>query len=421
MINLNYKMNITSPLKLGMIAMLYLTTMALVHSQTTTDRWAVSISANAINHFSVYEENFDGFTEEKYNDYINPGIAIYKLFGRRWIGDLTFFGGNVTNKLLNFPIDEPFYTTELGMSFRPKAKVGIIDPYLRLGLGYHHYDYVDLQVGLNSDGEPVIAGKEFIQGSAGLGINFWVFDKVGFKVASNYNYLPLLEGNDKDLKGYIDYFNSSFAIIARFGGPYKVKSGIMPLDSDRDQDGILDEEDTCPTDYGYEHLQGCPDKDLDGTKDSEDLCPKEHGSIENGGCPKVEVDTIAIGEVREMFKWVDFRFEINTAKLTEESKTNAKFLAKIINKYEDKRFYIDGHADITGKAERNKVLSKERAQSVVDALVNAGVPKNRLDARGFGYTQPLAPNDTPEGRKQNRRVEINLIPDEPEPINDLSK
>lgn len=409
-----------SQLKLSIIVMLFLSTMALIYSQTTTDRWAVSISGHSINHFSVYQKNFDGFTEEKYNDYINPGIAVYKLFGKRWIGDLSFVGGNVTNKLFNFLIDEPFYTTELGMSFRPKAKVGVIDPYIRLGLGYHHYDYEDLQVGLNSDDEPVIAGKDFIQGSAGLGINFWVLDKVGFKVASSYNYLPFLEGNDKDLNGYIDYFNSSFAIIARFGGPYKVKSGIMPLETDRDQDGILDDEDACPTEAGFEHLQGCPDKDLDGTADGQDECPEEHGPIENKGCPKVEVDTIAIGQVREMFKWVDFRFELNKSKLTEESMYNAKFLAEVINKFKDKRFYIDGHADITGDSEKNMILSKERAQAVVDALVNAGVPKNRLESRGFGDTQPLAPNDTPEGRKQNRRVEINLIPAEPEIINESS-
>jgi outer membrane protein OmpA-like peptidoglycan-associated protein len=67
---------------------------------------------------------------------------------------------------------------------------------------------------------------------------------------------------------------------------------------------------------------------------------------------------------------------------------------------------IEGHTDSVGTDEYNQTLSERRAGSVRDFLVQQGVPADGVTARGFGKTQPVASNDTPDGRQRNRRVEL---------------
>ena len=70
---------------------------------------------------------------------------------------------------------------------------------------------------------------------------------------------------------------------------------------------------------------------------------------------------------------------------------------------------IQGHTDISGNATSNNKLSQARANSIVVFLISKGINKNRLMAKGYGSNVPLVSNDTPEGRAQNRRVEMKLI------------
>lgn len=79
---------------------------------------------------------------------------------------------------------------------------------------------------------------------------------------------------------------------------------------------------------------------------------------------------------------------------------------------------VEGHTDSQGSDQANQQLSIERAQAVVDYLVAAGIDPDRLEPIGLGESQPVAPNDTAEGRQINRRIEVQLIdllvPAEPE-------
>jgi outer membrane protein OmpA-like peptidoglycan-associated protein len=71
------------------------------------------------------------------------------------------------------------------------------------------------------------------------------------------------------------------------------------------------------------------------------------------------------------------------------------------------RFAIEGHADNVGSDEYNQALSEKRAQAVANYLASSGVPADSIGAvRGFGKSQPIAPNDNASGRERNRRVEI---------------
>jgi outer membrane protein OmpA-like peptidoglycan-associated protein len=85
-------------------------------------------------------------------------------------------------------------------------------------------------------------------------------------------------------------------------------------------------------------------------------------------------------------------------------------VALVINEFEKTYVDVVGHTDSTGAAEYNQRLSERRAQSVADYLRSRQVLSQRLLVRGMGASSPIASNDSPQGRQQNRRVEIVLVP-----------
>lgn len=99
-------------------------------------------------------------------------------------------------------------------------------------------------------------------------------------------------------------------------------------------------------------------------------------------------------------------FDVNKASLKPASKTNLTDLARILNKYPDTNILIEGHADATGTEEWNLELSRSRASSVVNYLAGQQVMETRFNTMGYGESQPIASNDTAEGRAANRRVEV---------------
>ncbi len=102
-------------------------------------------------------------------------------------------------------------------------------------------------------------------------------------------------------------------------------------------------------------------------------------------------------------------FDIDKSILRPVSQTNLTELAKILNKYPDTNILIEGHTDNTGSDEHNMALSKDRAQAVAFYLATLDVKSARFSTTGYGETQPIVMNDTPEGRQKNRRVDIAVI------------
>lgn len=81
-------------------------------------------------------------------------------------------------------------------------------------------------------------------------------------------------------------------------------------------------------------------------------------------------------------------------------------LAKFLGQHGAYTLTIEGHTDSTGSADYNMRLSRERAQSVADALIERDIPPDRIAIRGYGESRPVASNETDAGRRQNRRVEV---------------
>jgi outer membrane protein OmpA-like peptidoglycan-associated protein len=99
-------------------------------------------------------------------------------------------------------------------------------------------------------------------------------------------------------------------------------------------------------------------------------------------------------------------FDTDKATIKPECKTIVDQIVKLLEDNPGLKISIEGHTDSTGTAVRNKTLSQQRAESVVSALVKAGIDAKRLSAKGWGEDNPIADNKTEEGRAKNRRVEI---------------
>ena len=108
----------------------------------------------------------------------------------------------------------------------------------------------------------------------------------------------------------------------------------------------------------------------------------------------------------------DILFDSGKSDLKSGANSNLKEMAAIMKKYPENVLTIKGYTDNTGKAEKNDVLSAKRAAAVKEQLVAAGMPESVIATKGLGPTNPIADNTNAEGRKQNRRVEIEITVDE---------
>jgi outer membrane protein OmpA-like peptidoglycan-associated protein len=100
-------------------------------------------------------------------------------------------------------------------------------------------------------------------------------------------------------------------------------------------------------------------------------------------------------------------FDTGSDRIRPESTPTLKEIGAMLGEHPDLKLQIEGHTDNVGAAASNQTLSERRASAVRQFLIDSyGVDGSRLTAKGFGATKPVAPNDTPEGRQNNRRVEL---------------
>jgi outer membrane protein OmpA-like peptidoglycan-associated protein len=102
-------------------------------------------------------------------------------------------------------------------------------------------------------------------------------------------------------------------------------------------------------------------------------------------------------------------FAPDSAELDSGSQATLDSVAEVLAEVPGPPIEVRGHTDSVGPADENQVLSEERAAAVVEYLVEQGVPADRLTATGAGETEPIAPNDTEEGRARNRRIELIVL------------
>ena len=187
--------------------------------------------------------------------YIDKGLSVGISLSTNKIRKM----GNLTDELNYFSFDTDL-KYDLNRLFGDLDFINnvVVDSYVLTGIGY-------TSVGSKQNGSLNIGG----------GINFWVSKSKDF--GFQFQSLGKLR-----LKGTVgSYFQHSFGVVFKFGGP------------DTDGDGIYDKFDKCPDVAGLKEFNGCPDTDGDGIKDSEDSCPNVAGLKELNGCPDADGDGIA--------------------------------------------------------------------------------------------------------------------------------
>lgn len=178
--------------------------------------------------------------------------------------------------------------------------------------------------------------------------------------------------------------------------------------ADLDGDGVPNQFDRCPdTPAGIavnEH--GCPrDSDGDGVPDHLDRCPTTPPgtAVDELGCQILFA--VEEGE-RQPLVLRGVNFELGSSVLTEASFAVLEQVAASLAVHPEVFVEVAGHTDSQGTSGVNLALSLARAETVRDFLVERGADPSRLVARGYGAEQPVASNDSEEGRAQNRRVEL---------------
>lgn len=106
------------------------------------------------------------------------------------------------------------------------------------------------------------------------------------------------------------------------------------------------------------------------------------------------------------------RFNTDKSTLTSTAQANLDKLVPVFNQYADTNIQIYGYTDTTGTVAHNLTLSEQRAASVKSYLIGKGISSSRLTTTGLGIADPIATNDTAEGRSQNRRVEFAITANE---------
>jgi outer membrane protein OmpA-like peptidoglycan-associated protein len=187
---------------------------------------------------------------------------------------------------------------------------------------------------------------------------------------------------------------------------------------DQDSDGVFDHEDQCPTTpQGTRpdpNRRGCPvgDRDHDGITDDADRCPDQpetfNGRDDTDGCPDGrEMASISNGQINIVEQ---VRFRTNRADIQgRRSNEILDSVVAILNAHpEITNVDIQGHTDDKGNAERNRGLSRDRANTVLQYLTAHGIAASRLQAHGFGPDRPLVQGRSRRARAANRRVEFHI-------------
>jgi len=192
----------------------------------------------------------------------------------------------------------------------------------------------------------------------------------------------------------------------------------VPKPVDSDGDGVFDDKDKCPdTPAGRKvNADGCElDTDGDGIVDGNDKCPTVYAKTADG-CPLPVAATPAPAPAAALapepaptprklvLEGVNFDFD--KAALRQEDLAIIDRDAADLDKWGNVNIEVAGHTDNRGSDKYNMNLSQQRAEAVRNYLISKGIAADRLTAKGYGESQPVADNDTDEGRFKNRRVEL---------------
>ncbi|WP_435315012.1 OmpA family protein [Cellulophaga fucicola] len=444
-----------------MVVALLLVGVNNMQAQDENNPWQINFGVNAVDMWPTNDEDALYQTGELFDEYFNATDHWNILPSISYIGVSRSVGNgfsvgvrgslNRIENLGDWAADDLSYYGLDGAIKYAFLKNTTIDPFVEIGGGYTWVDEI---------------GSGTVNG--GVGVNIWFSENIGLTLQTGYKHgfedysvkhfqhlagLAIkFGGADTDGDGVYDKDDAcpEVAGLEAFNGcpdadgdgiedskdacPNEAGSKEMNGCPDADGDGIADKDDACPNEAGTAALNGCPDADGDGVADKDDKCPSEAGPAANNGCPWEDKDkdgvldkddkcpevagTVANNGCPEVTEEVQKQlndyartilFDTGKSSIKAESTAVMVDIITILKEYPNAKFTVEGHTDSVGSASLNQKLSESRALSVKEFLVEKGIGEFRLSAVGYGEDKPMATNKTRAGRKQNRRVEINLV------------
>ncbi len=336
------------------------------------------------------------------------GLGFGYDFDKHWGAEVQFNYVDSEVDSSGQSVDGYLYRLDGLYHFMPDNK---LVPYLAAGVG-----------GLTLD--PDKGGSDtnaLINGGGGL--KYFVTESIALR--GDVRYI-LSSGSTHNNLAY------TFGVTFHFGGPEKAAAPAPPPAKDSDGDGVYDDQDQCPgtpsgapvdgvgcpldsdADGVFDYLDKCPDtpagapvdgmgcpldSDGDGVLDYLDKCPDTPAGakVDDIGCPVILKETVSIE--------LNIEFDVDKADIKPQYHKQLREVADFMKAYPATTALIEGHTDNTGFNQYNLQLSQKRAESVRQYLIdNFDIAPQRLSAKGFGESRPVASNTTREGREKNRRV-----------------
>ncbi len=336
---------------------------ASVNAQNSAYPWALSFDLNAKryngdlgnNIFATTDFNMQyGVTGYRYiNRFLDAGLGLS-------YGKYTFTNRNNKAQTFSSFITDPNlflrFKLDNGSILKENAKIG---PFIKAGIGFNMLKNVSMNPA---------ESYSFLNIPVGAGFRIKFNDRFNVSYEATYNLNSSDEYDGLAQDGNDKYLNHKVSFV--FG--MNCNGG-----EDADKDGVPDKRDRCP---------GTPE----GT------------AVDFYGCPKISNEET--DRVKLLAK--DINFEFDSDKITAESYPALDEVVSVLKKHPGARVAVNGHTDNQGDDDYNLGLSQRRAQSVKDYLVSKGIDTKRVTAKGYGETDPIDSNDTPEGRARNRRVEF---------------
>ena len=360
------------------------------------------------------------FEEATLNPYVFAGVEGYTFNPQNEDGDKlpNNAADNYNKELMGVPVGAGvamFMGERISLDLEGTLHIPMTDALDDLTEGSKNDNYYTASLGLtfyfgkpkDTDGDGIPDKKDA--------------DKLNAEDFDNFEDLDGAPDLDNDQDGVLDAQDKA-PLDPEDKDGYQDDDGVP--DPDNDGDGILDKVDSAPDQAedvdGFQDTDGAPDPDNDGDGilDSNDKCPgtdktvadavdtKEtvNGYEDADGCPDKKPE-IAV-EKGQAIVLEGIYFASGSAKLDPNSEVTLGKVVRTLNENKGIEVEIRGYTDNTGKYENNVKLSQARAESVKFYLIKNGIDATRIKAQGFGPENPIAPNDTKDGRAKNRRIEF---------------
>lgn len=405
--------------------------------------WSIGIHSGILSQANVFDIGLD-FENLEYN--VGYGAYIRKYFSPNFALQAEYLGGKVAGNIY-----ENYFKTDIKWSgsltghftlanINWRHRKAFLKPYLSAGAGYMNYkpftvvndtayNYGDtkgmfIPVGLGMK----VRLTDALNLDLGYRMNFTRSDgfdgaKTGKRDAFSYSHIGLELALGSKSKPFLGNSNPVTEIVnaqeLRYDELYNEMQAQLKAQEEsfaKREQQLIEENNKVKSQIERLYADFA-DEDGDGVPNRFDKCPDtpKGVQVDGSGCPLPEVKAPIIQQiyvteedkriVAEAIK--NLEFDLGKATIRPSSFESLNKVAILLI---EKNFSLKlaGHTDNTGSAEVNMRLSKNRAEAVKSYLVSKGANPSRIEAVGYGHTQPIVSNNTEEGRQKNRRVEFTL-------------